>query len=111
MPRLIEIGAARDWEQVSAGGGPTDYTVDRLGLEGTVLGVLTGRIGHMSDRVGGIVDYTLGFGVRIPIGPWASVAYDYASVPQANELPNLTRRGWSAWLDPMRIVSDLGPKH
>jgi hypothetical protein len=110
MPQLIELGAARDWEQVSAGGGPTDFTVDRLGLEGTVLGVLTGRIGHVSDRVEDIVGYTWGFGARIPVGPWGSVAYDYASVPESTDLPNVTRRGWSAWVDPIRIMSDLGPK-
>jgi hypothetical protein len=37
------------------------------------------------------------------------VAYDRASVPQArgSGLPNVTRQGWSLWLDPLRITSDL----
>jgi hypothetical protein len=111
MPRAIEFGVARDWEQVSAGAGPTDFSVDRFGIEGTLLGVLTGRFGHVSDRVGEIVGDTWGYGVRIPVGPWGSVAYDRARVPQSSGLPDVTRQGWSAWVDPLRIMSDLGPKH
>jgi hypothetical protein len=109
IPHAFELGWARDWEQVAAGGGPTDFRVDRIGVEGTVLGVLTGRFGHQTDRVGELIGDTWGLGVRLPVGPWASVAYDRASVPQArgSGLPNVTRQGWSLWLDPLRITSDL----
>lgn len=113
MPQVLELGLARDWEQIGAGAGPTDYDVDRLGAEATALGVLTGRLGHVSDRVGHIVGNTWGVGVRVPVGPWGSVAYDYASVPQASDsgLPNVIRRGWSAWVDPIRIMTDVGAAH
>jgi hypothetical protein len=109
MPQVFELGWAKDWGHVDAGGSPPGYDVDRFGVEGTVLGVLTGRIGHVTDRLEDIVGDTWGFGARIPIGPWASVAYDRASVPQArgSGLPNVTRQGWSLWLDPLRITSDL----
>ena len=105
----VEVGLALDSEHFSAGGGPPEYDVQRFGVEITLLGLLTGRVGDVTDRTGDIVGNTLGFGVRIPIGPWASVAYDRASTPQAtgSGLPDVKRQAWSAWLNPWRVWTDL----
>ena len=104
----IELGMAFDSEHVSAGGEPPGYDVERFGLEGTLFGLLTGRLGHVTDRTGQIIGNTWGVGARLPLGPWASVTYDRARVPQARDsgLPNVTRQGWSVWLDPARLWSD-----
>lgn len=104
----FELGLALDSEHVSAGGAPPGFNVERFGLESTVLGLLSGRIGHVTDRLGDIVGNTWGFGVRLPLGPWASVSYDRASVPQPRDsgLSSVTRQGWSAWLDPVRMWTD-----
>ncbi len=104
---LLELGFGFDSERITAGGVGPGYNVNRFGLEATLLGVLTGRIGHITDRTGEIVDNTSGYGIRIPIGRWGSVAYDHASVPQASGsgLPDVQRKGWSAWVDPARIWS------
>jgi hypothetical protein len=111
-PRVVELGLAQDWEHIDAGGGPPEYDVERFGMELTLLGMLTGRIGHETDRAGEIIGNTGGFGARLPIGPWASVAYDYASIPQAKDsgLPNVKRQGWSAWVYPVRIWTDAHAK-
>lgn len=104
--RPLEVGVAFDSDRNSAGGKAPFYTVQHFGLEMTLLGVLTGRYGHYSDRAGQIVDDTFGYGVRLPIGPFGAVAYDHATVPQANGsgLPDVQRRAWSVWVDPVRIV-------
>lgn len=106
---LVEGGIAFDTDRNSAGGNPPFYTVQHFGLEMTVLGVLTGRYGHYSDRTGQIVDDTFGYGLRLPLGPYAAIAYDHATVPQANGsgLPDVHRRAWSAWIDPVRILRPL----
>jgi hypothetical protein len=112
-PHAIEVGLAEDTEHINAGGHGPSFNVQRFGVEVTAFGVLTGRIGHVTDRIGEIVDNTYGFGVRLPIGPWASVAYDRASVPQANDsgLPRVTRQGWSAWIDPAHMWADRRAAH
>jgi hypothetical protein len=109
---LLELGFAYDTEHITAGNdvppfGSPPYDVTRFGIEATLFGVLTGRLGHFHDPSTGVDDVTHGFGVRLPIGPWASVAYDRAFVPQPLGLGDRDRKGWSAWVDPLRIVSDL----
>ncbi len=99
----LEVGVAFDAERVSAGGGDPHYNVQRFGVEAMAFGVLTGRFGHISDRTGQIVGNTLGYGLRLPLGPWAAVAYDHASVPQSGGLPDVQRKGWSVNVQPMRI--------
>ncbi len=105
-PHAVELGVAFDSEHITAGDGASGYDVNRYGLEATALGMLTGRIGYVSDRLGDISDLSYGFGARLPLGPWASLAYDHASVPQSVSSAHLTRHGWSAWLDPVRIWMD-----
>ena len=105
----LEIGFAFDTDRVSAGGTEPHFNVQHFGVEATVLGVLTGRLGHYSDRTGQIVDDTFGYGFRLPIGPWGAFQYDHATVPQANNsgLPDVQRRGWSVWIDPVRIFGSI----
>lgn len=104
----LEVGVAYDKDRVSAGGDAPFYTIEHTGLEATVFGVLTGRWGHYSDPAGQIVDDTFGYGFRLPVGPWGAVTYDHARVPQANSsgLPDVKRRAWSVWIDPLRIWRD-----
>jgi len=107
LPQLVAGGIAVDRERISAGGEGPSYDVDRFGIELTVLGILDGRIGHVTDRLGGIDGDTYGFGVSLPIGSWGAVRYDHASVPESFGLPRLHRNGWSAWVDPAAIWQDV----
>lgn len=104
---LLEIGVAYDTEHITAGAFSRPYDVGRYGLEATLFGVLTGRVGHFHDPSLEVDEFTRGFGIRLPVGPWASVAFDRAMVPQPRGLGDLEREGWSVWVDPLRILSDM----
>ena len=103
VPSAIELGIAYDHEQRSAGGDPPKEDSDHYGFEVSLLSILIGRIGYVSDKERLIEDVTYGVGVHAPIGPWGNVGYDWASYPQAESLSHVNRHGWSAWLYPGAI--------
>jgi hypothetical protein len=51
--------------------------------------------------------------VNVPIGPWGGVRFDQATIPQSTSsgLPDVERRGWSAWIDPLAIRRDWKASH
>jgi hypothetical protein len=109
MP-LVSLGFASDHEDNDAGGtGAHAYEVDRSGLEVSLANVITLRHGHVTDKTGEIDGDTSGWGVGLPLGPWAGFRYDEATIPQASNsgLPDVKRKGWTAWVDVVRIATDL----
>lgn len=106
-PRTVGLGFAVDLEHVTAGSSGGGYDVQHYGVEGTVLGLVTGRVGFVHDQLGEISDPTFGAGVHLPIGPWLSAGYDFASVPRPRGSHRLDRHGWSASFDPSRMWRDL----
>ena len=102
VPRALDVGLAYDREALSAGGG-ADRDVERVGFEATLMGILAGRLGHVDDPYNNISGMTYGVGVHLPLGPWASLGYDWASVPVASDsgLDPLGRHGFAAWLHPI----------
>jgi hypothetical protein len=103
VPSAIVLGVAYDHEQRTAGGSAPGEDADHWGCEASFMEILTGRAGYVSDLSGDITDFTFGVGLRAPIGPWASLGYDWARVPQAAGLERLDRHGWSAWIHPLAI--------
>jgi hypothetical protein len=63
------------------------------------------RRGHFTALYGDIDDDTWGWGINLQENDKWGVRYDSASVPQAKGLPNVTRRTWSLWVDPMAIMA------
>jgi hypothetical protein len=110
---LVQYGRADDHERVGAGNGPTQYEVDREGYEVTLLNLATIRGGHVTDLLSDINGDTDGWGVNVPIGPWGGVRFDQATIPQSTSsgLPDVERRGWSAWIDPLAIRRDWKASH
>jgi hypothetical protein len=86
--------------------GGAESSVDHYGFEANVFRLLSLRVGYLSDPEADTEGMTYGGGVSLPIGPWGSVGYQVASVPNASGLDRLLRQGWSVWLDPSRIWGD-----
>jgi hypothetical protein len=103
VPSAVVLGLAYDREERTAGGAGPKQDVDHWGLEASFMEILTGRMGYVNDPDGDIHDVTFGVGLRAPIGPWASLGYDWARMPQASGLERLDRHGWSAWIHPRAI--------
>lgn len=86
---LLRAVLAFDSEHVSAGDDETyAYDVERWGAELSAGRVFAVRVGHVLDREGDIDGYSLGFGLGAPLGPLAELAYDFASIPQAEGMDN-----------------------
>ena len=106
---LVSVAWAADHEANGAAGQSDVYHVDKTGYEVSFANVLTWRHGHTSDYAGDVDGATSGWGIGLPIGPWVGFRYDRATFPQARNsgLPDVTRNGWTAWIDAVRIVRDL----
>jgi hypothetical protein len=101
---LVAVSVAYDHDD----GGP-HYKVNHTGYEITIANVYTFRHGQWTDRGGEIDGQTTGWGLGVPLGPWAGFRYDKSTVPQASGsgLPDVTRKGWTAWFDMVRVWQDL----
>ncbi len=103
VPRAVEIGFAYDRESRSTPGLASAVDVDHLGCEASLMGLLAGRIGFVNDSDIDVSGMSFGFGVHLPIGPWASVGYDWASVPQPQGIDATIRNGFAVWLHPIAL--------
>lgn len=84
---LVRVVVAADREHVSAGGDESAaYDVDRRGLDASFGRVLALRVGQVRDVEGDIDGFSWGLGFGAPLGPLAELAYDFASIPQAEGL-------------------------
>ncbi len=105
---LFAVGYASDHDDNDAGGtGRYAYELDHDGIEVTFANVVTLRHGHYTDRSGEIDGDTSGWGIGVPLGPWAGFRYDHATMPEAAGLSDVKRNGWTAWVDVVRIAADL----
>lgn len=112
MEPLVSLGWAHDHDANDAGGtGQYRYTVDHDGVEVCLANLFTYRRGHWTDRLGDVDGPTTGWGLGLPFGPWGGFRYDHATAPQARDsgLPDVKRDGWTAWLDVVRLLSDMNP--
>lgn len=101
---LVSFGVAWDDEHVQAGDESAHgYDVTHFGVELGLLGVLSARFGHVTDRAGGIEDATWGLGVALPIAGVAGARYDYAEYPQSSSLPDVERHTASVFVDPIGL--------
>lgn len=101
---LVAVGFASDRDASAL---IRDFKVSHGGYEITIANVFTLRRGHVSDPLGEIDGPTRGWGLGIPLGPWAGFRYDEGTTPQAFTLPDVTRRGWTVWCDAARVWKDL----
>ncbi len=101
---LVSVGVAWDGEHVQAGDDSDHgYDVTHVGAELALLNVLSLRVGHITDREGGIEDATWGVGVHLPIAGVAGARYDYAEYPQSSSLPSVKRHTASFFVDPFAL--------
>ncbi|HLQ66516.1 MAG TPA: hypothetical protein VK123_04695 [Candidatus Limnocylindrales bacterium] len=100
----ISLGAA--WDQAryyEADGRLAHETINRTGQEVTLLGVVSLRHGYIDDKSGTIRDDTWGAGAALQYRGMFGARYDWARVPQSIYLKNVTRNGFSVFVDPYRI--------
>jgi hypothetical protein len=100
----LSIGLAYDHDERQEDPFGTQISdVDHYGFEALVFRLLALRVGYVSDSYYAIDGWTYGGGVTVPIGPYGSVGYQLASVPNEADLDRRFRQGWAVWIDPARI--------
>ncbi len=102
---LVSVGYTVDHARISAGGQSPSYETDGHGTEFAFAHVFSYRFGDYHDPAGGIDGGTSGWCATLPVGVWGGALYEEARFPQARDsgLPDLTRKGWKAWVDPLAI--------
>jgi hypothetical protein len=101
---LVSVGLAYDDEHVQAGDeSDFGYDATHFGAELALLNMLSVRVGHVTDREGGIEDATWGVGFNLPIAGVAGARYDYAEYPQSSSLPDVKRHTASFFVDPIAL--------
>ena len=81
------------------------YDEEGHGWELGVLNIFYLRRGHLKMDYGDIDADTAGWGINLQAGRLGGLRIDHARVPQAEGLPNVTRDGWSLWVDPVAIIA------
>ncbi|HYM82285.1 MAG TPA: hypothetical protein VEY91_12855 [Candidatus Limnocylindria bacterium] len=106
MNPLLSIAIAGDFSHFESVAGWQAYDVDHFGLEIALLNVFAARVGHVTDRLEEIDDFSFGGGVGLPIGSFASVRYDFASFPHSrpSELDPMRRHAVTVWFDPLTLA-------
>ena len=101
-----EINLAGAWDQaryyegdIRVGG----ETITRTGQEITFLGLVSMRHGFIDDRSGQILGDTWGVGVALQYRGMLGARYDWARIPQSIFLGDVTRNGFSVFVDPYRM--------
>ncbi|HEY3215261.1 MAG TPA: hypothetical protein VGK93_02085 [Candidatus Eisenbacteria bacterium] len=104
---LLSIGLASDRAEISAADAEPSYRTTGTGWEFTVANVFSWRTGSYEDRAGNIVDDTAGWSLGLHLGDFAGFRFDRALFPEALDsgLPDVTRKGFSAFLDPVSLWS------
>ena len=74
---------------------------EHLGFEGRLMGILAGRTGYVDQPGSGNDGWSFGFGVHLPIGPWAGLGYDWAKIPTPEGVDEVYRHGFAFWLHPV----------
>jgi len=68
-----------------------------------VFRLLALRVGYLTAPFADVEGWSYGGGVTLPVGPWGSVGYQFASVPTMDDFDRPLRQGWTVWLDPTRF--------
>ena len=84
-----------------------ERVVHHDGWELTVFNVFTLRGGEIDDPEGGIQGSSTGWGVGVQFGDIGGVRWDHATIPQASELPEVSRNGFMVFVDALELSSRL----
>jgi len=102
VPSAVGLGVAFDVATREYGTNVSDE-IRNWGFEATFMDILAARVGYVDDPTNDIHSMTGGVGVHAPVGPWATLGYDWANHPSAPGMKNMNRHGWSLWLHPDAI--------
>lgn len=102
LTNAVSLGVAYDHDERSVYQLHAE-PIEHLGFEGAFMDILSVRAGYLNDPNSEIHRVTAGAGVHLPIGPWATVGYDWANDPSVPGMKNENRHGISLWLHPDAI--------
>lgn len=100
---------AYDHVSLSAGGRGEDFPLNLVGMELSLLNIVSLRGGYVSDDAGEIHGASYGFGIQMPLGAVAGLRYDFASWPQADDsgLDPRIHHSMIAFVDPLELARAL----
>ena len=97
---LLSLGGSWDFEHDQAGSAAAyGFDVRHVGGEVSFANIVSLRTGHLEDKAGEISGGTWGWGLGFHLGRYAGWRYDYGTRPQSTSLPDVKRRGWTAFVD------------
>ncbi len=97
---LLSLGGNWDFEHVQAGSeAKSGYDARHVGGEVSIANIVSLRAGHLEDKLGDISGGTWGWGLGFHLGRYGGWRYDYGTRPQSADLPDVKRRGWTAFID------------
>ena len=101
---LLSVGLAGDNEHVQAGDDrDSRFVVTHVGAEVTLLNLVTVRSGQLDDPLGERSGATFGLGIGFQLGRFLGFRYDYGTLPEASDLSDLKRHGYTLFVDPVEF--------
>lgn len=100
LPSAVALGLAYDRDERTDPNTGTSNDLDHWGFEGTFMDILAARVGYLDDPAGDVHAVTFGAGLHVPVGPWATIGYDWALQPSPPGAKDVNRHGLSLWLHP-----------
>ena len=104
---LVSFGATLEHSQPAVNDSKEGQEIDLSGWELGLANVFTLRHGHVDDPTGTVIGDTSGWSLGLRVGKAGGIRYDHATVPQSIYLGDVDRKGFTVFLDPVRLIRRL----
>jgi hypothetical protein len=102
----LSAGWAMDFVHTTRGVYSQPHDIDSWGAELGLANLIFGRIGRSGASNTDFVAHSWGIGVHVALGRYGGARWDRATVTR-EVLDDLTRDGWTVWVDPVRIYGAM----
>ena len=104
---LVSFGGTLEHSQPAINDVKSGEEIDLSGWELTIANIFWLRRGHVEDPTGTVIGDTYGWGLGLQFGKVGGFRYDHAIVPQSIYLGDVERKGFTVFLDPVRLYQRL----
>ncbi len=100
---ILSFGVTSEHSQYAIQDAKVGQEIDLTGWELEILNIFSLRNGHINDPTGTVIGDTSGWGVGLEFGKLGGLRYDKATVPQSIYLGDVTREGYTIYVDPVEL--------